>query len=738
MGSPVVMASNNTLDSAQTPASVTYNGKKYNIAREGTAEILDLQRQEAPKTFKGGAQSVFYNPIQQYNRDLSVLAIKVFGEDLAAIRKARHQRRIAQLAKGQQPGQKRSRTDVEDTGNGQDPGAKRQKTDGPTVSLNGHSDSLVNTEQGVRPEKPVSTSSTEQQNNPQKPPDSETKGQSEGLISANDGKPPFRILDALSATGLRALRYAREMPMVTSVTANDLSTHATASIKLNIEHNKLAEKVCANRSDAVEHMHHAASHDRRTETLYQVVDLDPYGTAAPFLDAAVQALSDGGMLCVTCTDAGVFASVGYLEKTYSQYGGLPLKGPHAHEGGLRLILHAIATSAARYGLAIEPLLSLSIDFYARVFVRIHRSPVEVKFLASKTMIVYSCDTGCGAWSTQFLARPNKKEARNGDIIYSFTQAVAPSAGTNCEHCGFKTHLAGPMWGGPLHNPHFIQRILDMLPTLDKSLYGTIPRIEGMLSIALNEMLDDAPSAPAKGATSTLDRPIPPTDPANRSHHPFFFLPPALSRVLHCVCPSDAAVRGALLHLGYRVTRSHTKAGSICTDAPWSIIWEVMREWIRQKSPVKEGAVKERTAGWGIMQKDRSKVKLNEARELSRQVVDNTKLRNIGELRRDMEAALYRLSKLEEELTESENPKSINEQEVVSPDAGESEKVHVNGVAKHGERIDGYDNGRTPTTGAPKIVFDEQLGREPQTKGMVRYQINPRPDWGPMNRAKGDS
>ncbi len=28
-----------------------------------------------------------------------------------------------------------------------------------------------------------------------------------------------------------------------------------------------------------------------------VVDLDPYGTAAPFIDAAVQCITDGGMLC---------------------------------------------------------------------------------------------------------------------------------------------------------------------------------------------------------------------------------------------------------------------------------------------------------------------------------------------------------------------------------------------------------------------------------------------------------
>jgi hypothetical protein len=66
-----------------------------------------------------------------------------------------------------------------------------------------------------------------------------------------------------------------------------------------------------------------------------VVDLDPYGTAAPFIDAAVQCVNDGGegskgnlrdalaergapsnsgLLCVTCTDLSVLATNNYPEK----------------------------------------------------------------------------------------------------------------------------------------------------------------------------------------------------------------------------------------------------------------------------------------------------------------------------------------------------------------------------------------------------------------------------------------
>ncbi|KAM0805958.1 S-adenosyl-L-methionine-dependent methyltransferase [Usnea florida] len=696
----------NTNQYPAQPSEVTYDGKTYTIAREGTAEILNLKREADPKSTKNKPQSVFYNPIQQYNRDLSVLAIKAFGEDVAALRKARFERRMGQVGGGKGRGVKRKRGHEASLG----------KTDG-TAQAEGqkwpwevHEGLKVG---GEATSKQVSDGAS-------------VKAGAGKEAHTNGAQPSFRILDALSATGLRALRYAREIPMATTVTANDLSSSATASIMLNAQHNNLSDKLNPTTGDAIEHMHRAAARALGGKMHYHVIDLDPYGTAAPFLDAALRALVDGGLLCVTCTDAGVFASLGYLEKTYSQYGGLPLKGPHAHEGGLRLILHAVATSAARYGIAIEPLLSLSIDFYARVFVRIHHSPVEVKFLASKTMIVYSCDAGCGAWSIQHLARPRKKEAKNGDEFYNFSPALAPSANTHCEHCGFKTHQAGPMWGGPLHNPHFIQRILDMLPNLDKAIYGTIPRIQGMLAVALNEALEDNPSSSSADTSTSSEatpRPIPPTHAVTRAHHPFFFLPSALARILHCVSPSDAALRGALIGLGYRTTRSHTKAGSICTDAPWGVIWEVMREWIRQKSPIKEGILKKGTAGWAIMNKNRGGAKLMDTKNELRRALEDDAITDVAGLKKEMEAALYRFTG--DARAESQPHKNIEAEGTAA--APSARVVH-----------DGSQDGLTdPSPCRLKIVFDEKLGKEPQGKHMVRYQANPRPDWGPMNRAKGD-
>ena len=73
---------------------VIYDEKEYDVIKEGLAEILNIRKEEKPGGKETQQQTVFYNPIQQFNRDLSVLAIRAFAEDLAVIRKARHQRRL--------------------------------------------------------------------------------------------------------------------------------------------------------------------------------------------------------------------------------------------------------------------------------------------------------------------------------------------------------------------------------------------------------------------------------------------------------------------------------------------------------------------------------------------------------------------------------------------------------------------------------------------------------------------
>ncbi|KAF1829611.1 TRM-domain-containing protein [Decorospora gaudefroyi] len=677
---------------------INHEGKEYTTIKEGLAHILvprGVPTSTDPKLSKEETQKqqVFYNPIQQFNRDLSVLAIKTFGQDSIQRKLNRHEQfrkknaRRKQTSKGKRLTME-PREDVNEApgvpGTEDAPSKKRKLAESEA-------------EEGAVPSKKQKVIENGE----------EQETADEGIqddSAATNGerpswKPPFTILDALSATGLRALRYAQEIPFATAITSNDMSQKAVESIKLNVKHNKLQDKITPNTGNAIAYMYSFCD-----EKGYDVIDLDPYGTAAPFIDAAIQAISEDGLLCVTCTDSAIFASHGYLEKTYSQYGGLPFKGEPCHEGGLRLILHAIASSAARYGMAIEPLLSLSIDYYIRVFVRVRKSPNDVKLLAGKTMLVYHCESGCGAWTTQFLARNKVTKNRNGDPFYKHGFAQGPSADQHCEHCGRKTHLSGPMYGGPLHNVGFVERVLAQLNEVDRETYPTMARIEGMLHTALEEMTFGTKLEKSNGAqkTQVLDPLIPKSDPAEIDHHPFFFIPSSVAKVVHCSAPPVAALRGALRHAGFRVTMSHCKPGSIKTDASWRDIWHIMLEWVRQRAPLKN-ALKKESPGFAIM----------------------TKASATGHTRATTTTAA------------DSAPAAATAQVPTgpAPEAQSSTATAKNADADVSESTAANASPAYLDTTTFEVVFDEKLGKDHDRGKFVRYQLAPRENWGPMSRAK---
>ncbi|KAL8285690.1 hypothetical protein RB597_002654 [Gaeumannomyces tritici] len=696
--------------------TILHDGKRYTTIREGLAFILvpeaaggDAQKKK-PKLATGAddLQSVFYNPIQQFNRDLSVLAIKAHGKQVMEKRTRDHQRRMDQFADKKRKRQERRGANRD--AHGQEQG---QEEDGADDAEPPRKLSKVSSD-AAEPQEPAPAPVPASAEGEQASADSEALDAAQAAEARPKKGPLIKILDALSATGLRALRYAHELPFPTTVVSNDLLEAAVESIKLNVRHNKLEDKIFVNHGNAVGHMYtivcdemskgaaataaggnarllqqQAAARGQK----YDVIDLDPYGTAATFLDAAVQAVrDDGGLLCVTCTDPGVWASNGYPEKCFALYGGVPLKGFHSHEAGLRLILHAVAASAARYGLAVEPLLSLSIDYYARVFVRVRRSPASVKFQAGRTMMVYNCDAGCGAWETQPLLRnkrtsSSKKGGGGGcNVFYKHGFAQGPSADKHCEHCNTRMHLAGPMYAGRLHSPEFVRAILDDLPAASPDVYGTTDRVRGMLTTALEEMMEPregaAGAATADGAANGGG--IAPASVELRDKlaavevkedrlaelepYPFFFSPSVLAKVVHCMTPDEDSIRSGLASLGYRVTRSHCKPGSVKTDAPWSAVWDVMREWVRQKAPVKDGSIRPGTAGHHIM---------------------------------------------------------------VVKGGGGGGGAGAEGEKGAKKEVEGDDENK------PKVNFGLRVGRgDGREKKLVRYQVNPRENWGPQAKATG--
>jgi tRNA (guanine26-N2/guanine27-N2)-dimethyltransferase len=298
-----------------------------------------------------------------------------------------------------------------------------------------------------------------------------------------------------------------------------------------------------------------------------------------------------------------------------------------------------------------------------------------------------------------------------------------------------------MFGGPLHNPAFIETILSYLPELDKTTYTTTDRIEGMLSNALEETLVGGEQAkPVADPKDKGERLIPKLDPAEIDPYPFYFTPSALAKVLHCQAPPEADLKGALRHAGYKATRSHAKPGVIRTDAPWSFIWDMMREWLRQKAPVKSGAIKPNTAGWGIM---------HNTAEVNRLGMQFPRKETHNAVPAEAKATKQDLQKEEKTEKSSEQPRELNEATSIENSAvAQVAGNDVDGDIVMSTTAGGEENNKqgtaAPTTALKQqIIFDAKLGKtEPLTgagakqKRLVRYQTNPRANWGPMGRAKG--
>uniref|UniRef100_A0AAY4F1H4 tRNA (guanine(26)-N(2))-dimethyltransferase n=1 Tax=Denticeps clupeoides TaxID=299321 RepID=A0AAY4F1H4_9TELE len=463
------------------------------VVREGRAAILFPN-----------ANEVFYNPVQEFNRDLTCAVITEFARETLA------QKGVRVVVPGE-----RERVVVCVSEN-------KESTDGQVVK----------------------------------------DEEEDGLASISVGEQcqqGLRILEGLAASGLRSVRFALEVPGIRSITANDFSARAASLIARNANFNKVSHLLQASQRDASMLMYESRGRKER----YDVIDLDPYGSPSPFLDAAVQAVGDGGLLCITCTDMAVMAG-NSGETCYSKYGSVSIKAKFCHEMALRIILHSLDQRAAVYQRYIEPLLSVSVDFYIRVFIKVHTGQATVKNSASKQALVYNC-IGCG---TFHLQRMGKRTNQGKSMKYS--AATGPPVQENCQHCGQKHQLGGPIWAEQLHDVPFVQKVLSAVSS-NPTRFGTSKRIEGVLSMVTEELQDV----------------------------PLYYTLDHLSSTVHCNTPSMLQFRSALLHAGHRVSLSHACKNAVKTDAPSRVMWDLVRCW-EKINPVKRERLSETSPAFHIL------------------------------------------------------------------------------------------------------------------------------------------
>lgn len=231
------------------------------------------------------------------------------------------------------------------------------------------------------------------------------------LLLHTRAKSGWDALDGLSASGVRGLRYALEAEVPLRVHWNDWNPVAVRLIEENARLNGIAEPVVTRKNLNV--LLH--------EMVWHVVELDPYGSPAPFLDAATRAVRDRGLLGVTATDttglAGVFPSV-----CKRRYLATPMHGELGHEVALRILAAATVRTAAKWEIAMRPILAHATDHYYRVSFDARRGATRVDENLKNVGTLRYCPA-CG------------------DRGFGEERA--------CPTCGGAVRTAGPLWTGPL-------------------------------------------------------------------------------------------------------------------------------------------------------------------------------------------------------------------------------------------------------------------------------------------------
>lgn len=197
---------------------------------------------------------------------------------------------------------------------------------------------------------------------------------------------------------------------------------------------------------------------------------------------------------------------------FARYGSVPTRSGYHHEMSLRILLHATSAAAGRHRRSIRPVLSVAIDHYVRVFVRVSRSPRAALVAARKsTCYVLQSETcpsffllpvlpppkapkkdraptprplpsessepppplGIALTATPFAGEENCGGGSCGNGGGGGSDTSGSTGGTRestrprtlggvCPETGGALKMGGPIWSGPLHDEAWVERATDLL------------------------------------------------------------------------------------------------------------------------------------------------------------------------------------------------------------------------------------------------------------------------------------
>ena len=210
--------------------------------------------------------------------------------------------------------------------------------------------------------------------------------------------------------------------------------------------------------------------------------------------------------------------------------------PFHHEFGIRVLLTLIRQIAARYKRSVEPVLSLAVNFYMRVFVRIYDHGDSTRISKDTSLCFYSPVTH------SFWLQPIGRVMKDGEVKPNLVSVPFKDPLTNTDLV-----IGGPVYTGPLHNRSTIDLMFKEMRHL--KFIQTIPRIEAVLSTCESE----------------LDAPL-------------YYDLSYLAAVVHSTIPPRENAISALERLGFSASLSHAERGVVKTDAPSEVVWDIVRSW----------------------------------------------------------------------------------------------------------------------------------------------------------------
>jgi tRNA (guanine26-N2/guanine27-N2)-dimethyltransferase len=229
-----------------------------------------------------------------------------------------------------------------------------------------------------------------------------------------------RYLDAMAASGIRGVRAAAAG---WTVAMADRDEDAVALARENLDRNDLAGTVYHRDANALLH---------DSEEVFDVVDLDPFGSPIPFADAAFA--NTRNLVAVTATDTAPLCGA-HFESGVRRYSAVPRNTEYHAEMGLRILLSALARTAARYDVGVTPLLSHVSDHYVRTYLDLSHRATDANAAVDELGYVHHC-RDCA-----------HRETESGLIAHP------PDT---CPFCGSESVVtAGPLWLGPTHDASFV-------------------------------------------------------------------------------------------------------------------------------------------------------------------------------------------------------------------------------------------------------------------------------------------